>query len=134
MNTTGDTISQIHSLSANWQVLSAHLEKAPTWAGGDEEEVVDREVGGGGLMLRIEGVGVGVDGKGDAGIGMMRESGSAVLGEDEMQGLLEGFDRKMGMLRKIVGAGEQFMAANAEKGENEERGRSEKEEETGKEE
>lgn len=140
MNTTGDAIQQIHSLSANWQVLSASLEKAPTWAGGDEEvmgEGGDREGGGGGggLMLRIEGVGMdGKSGDDGLGIGIMRGSASAaVLSEEEMQSLLEGFDRKMGMLRKIVGAGEQFMARAGEKEESgKEKG--EKEEETGKEE
>jgi hypothetical protein len=141
MNTTGDAIQQIHSLSANWQVLSASLEKAPTWAGGDEDAVGgegDKEGGGGGgggLMLRIEGVGMdGKSGDDGLGIGMMRGSASAaVLSDEEMQSLLDGFDRKMGMLRKIVGAGEQFMARAGEK---EERGKEkgEKEEETGKEE
>lgn len=86
-------------------------------------------------MLRIEGVGMdGKSGDDGLGIGMMRGSASAaVLSDEEMQSLLEGFDRKMGMLRKIVGAGEQFMARAGEK---EERGKEkgEKEEETGKEE
>jgi hypothetical protein len=139
MNTTGDAIQQIHSLSANWQVLSASLEKAPTWAGGDEDVVGgegDTEGGGGGgLMLRIEGVGMdGKSGDDGLGIGIMRGSASAaVLSDEEMQSLLEGFDRKMGMLRKIVGAGEQFMARAGEKEESgKEKG--EKEEETAKEE
>lgn len=97
----------------------------------------DREGGGGGggLMLRIEGVGMdGKSGDDGLGIGIMRGSASAaVLSEEEMQSLLEGFDRKMGMLRKIVGAGEQFMARAGEKEESgKEKG--EKEEETGKEE
>lgn len=52
-----------------------------------EEEKVERE----------KGLGIAVSGSG---------SGSGVvMGEEEMQALLEGFDRKMAVLRRVVGSG-----------------------------
>lgn len=55
-------------------------------------------------MLRIEGVGIEISEEEGLGIGD-KKGGSGVLGEEEMQSLFEGFDRKMGVLRKIVGEG-----------------------------
>lgn len=66
-------------------------------------------------MLKIEGMGItgGIGGEEVEGLGMKGtgasvfkgkgETGSAVLGEEEMGALLEGFDRKMGILRKVAG-------------------------------
>lgn len=101
VNEAGDGVVSASSLSANWQVLSASLSNAPTWDGADpssgdvdEDGNTDR-----GLMLRIEGVGIEAGEEEGLGLG-------EGMGEEEMQRLLEGFDRKMGVLRKIVAAGE----------------------------
>jgi hypothetical protein len=53
-----------------------------------------------GLMLRIEGVGVSAL----ATEPEEEKRDSAVLGEEEMSQLLEGFDRKMSVLRRIISA------------------------------
>jgi hypothetical protein len=34
---------------------------------------------------------------------------SGVMGDEEMQGLLDGFDRKMALLRRIVASGEDYL-------------------------
>ncbi|KAH6672478.1 hypothetical protein B0J14DRAFT_74452 [Halenospora varia] len=78
INETGTEVTGVNSISGKWQVLQAGIEKAPTFEGDDSGEA---ESGGGGMMLRIEGVG------------------------DEMRELLEGFDRKMGILKKVVETG-----------------------------
>lgn len=110
VNETGDGILSANSLSANWQILSSSLSSAPTFDGQVGEE--DAEGGDRGLMLRVEGVGIDVGDDGDGnggekeGLGIeKRAGGSGMIGEEEMQGLLDGFDRKMGVLRKIVGEG-----------------------------
>ncbi|KAH7327157.1 hypothetical protein BKA65DRAFT_63347 [Rhexocercosporidium sp. MPI-PUGE-AT-0058] len=141
VNETGDAVTSVSSLSPSWQVLSAEIGKAPTWdKEGDGGENERGEVPGG-LMLKIEGVGLdfaepgagagggagvglgvggtGVKGKGkeregDAGIGSANASGSG-MGEEEMQALMEGFDRKMGMLRRIVQRGSRESLVGGEK-------------------
>lgn len=101
MNDAGDGIASVASLSAEWQVLSASVANAPMWDGAEAEAGVGEE--GRGLMLRIEGVGVADGEDGGAGSG---SGGKAALGEEELQGLLEGFDRQMAVLRTVVAAGE----------------------------
>ncbi|KUJ18993.1 uncharacterized protein LY89DRAFT_780956 [Mollisia scopiformis] len=96
MNDTGDSIKSISSLSERWQVLNAHIDNAPTWDGSSVGE--GEEAAAGGLMLRIEGV----SSEGRGGV-QMGESEKVGVGEEEMQGLLEGFDRKMAVLRRVVG-------------------------------
>jgi hypothetical protein len=114
LNETGDGVVSASSLSAGWQILSASLSSAPTFdtpSSADAEHEDDS--GERGLMLRIEGTGISVGGGdedlGREGLGIREKGtkggGSTVLGEEELQGLLEGFDRKMGVLRKIVGEG-----------------------------
>ncbi|KAF4633742.1 hypothetical protein G7Y89_g4366 [Cudoniella acicularis] len=103
---SGTEVTSVNSVSGRWQVVGAGIEKAPTFEGGEGEGVE------GGLMLRIEGLGVEalaeMDTSGGGGGGSARESGTGGIGEDEMRELLEGFDRKMGILRKIVGAREKL--------------------------
>ncbi|RDL31191.1 uncharacterized protein BP5553_09980 [Venustampulla echinocandica] len=101
INEKGDAITSVNSLCQRWQVLNASIESAPTF------DAQDDHGGAGdtnrGLMLRIEGLGVeslsyeDEKGKG-GGIG----SGMP-LGDEEMRELLEGFDKKMEVLRKLVG-------------------------------
>ncbi|KAH8669450.1 hypothetical protein BGZ60DRAFT_527937 [Tricladium varicosporioides] len=105
INETGTEVTGVNSVSGKWQVLQAGIEKAPTFEGDDSSEA---ENGGGGMMLRIEGVGVESlveeeDASGGREKEKERESGGLGMGEDEMRELLEGFDRKMGILRKVVG-------------------------------
>ena len=95
----GDTVLSAASMSESWQVVGASVENAPTWEGTSGEEA--------GLMLRIEGVGS--KGGMEEGIGLgiadveRRKSGE--VDEEEMQKLMEDFDRKMVMLRRVVEAG-----------------------------
>lgn len=95
----GDTVLSAASMSESWQVVGASMENAPTWEGTSGEEA--------GLMLRIEGVGS--KGGMEEGIGLgiadveRRKSGE--VDEEEMQKLMEDFDRKMVMLRRVVEAG-----------------------------
>jgi len=141
VNEAGDGVTGISSLSPSWQVLSAEIGKAPTWDKDGAESEGGRGELAGGLMLRIEGVGLdcgepasnsgggvglGVAGGGSKGKGKEKErerdgggdgtTGSASgMGEEEMQILMEGFDRKMGMLRRIVQRGSRESLVEGEK-------------------
>jgi hypothetical protein len=108
----GTGVKSASCLSKEWQVLSASLSSAPTFDASSPPSTSnpepERERG---LMLRIEGVGVdslhfGFDGEdGDGlGVGGSRDEREGELGEEEMAGLLEGFDKKMGVLRRIIEA------------------------------
>ena len=119
INDTGDGIVSSSSLSASWQVVHTEIANAPT-LNNDSTAETDGGDGERGLMLRIEGMGIGASGEemGDSGMkGKGKGVGeSGVMGEEEMQALLEGFDRKMAVLRKIVAAGEGWDEARREKG------------------
>ncbi|TAQ87642.1 hypothetical protein B7494_g4005 [Chlorociboria aeruginascens] len=103
VNEAGDGVEKVTGLNSTWQVLSAEIGKAPTWDGADESAVRGGEgEEGRGLMLKIEGVG-GRELFADTGSGsgdLGRE-----VGEEEMMVLIEGFDRKMAVLRKITEKG-----------------------------
>ena len=113
VNESGDGITQISSLSSSWQILSAEISSAPTWdnpASDPAASISQQDEKG--LMLRIEGLGINSEKEGGVGLGVgtgegrkdgMAASGMGEIGDEEMQVLLEGFDRKMGVLRKIVG-------------------------------
>ncbi|KAE8447061.1 hypothetical protein EG329_011196 [Mollisiaceae sp. DMI_Dod_QoI] len=112
INDTGESIKSVSSLSKDWQVLGASIDNAPTWDGAADGEDTSRNAAGG-LMLRIEGVSIDASsttdfptsqrlkGKVTEAKEPLEESGT--IGEEEMQGLLEGFDRKMAVLRRVVG-------------------------------
>lgn len=110
VNESGDAITNAASLSSSWQILNASISNAPTWDGADPASEDDAERGDRdrGLMLMIEGTGIekGDEGKQGLGIVAKKAETSVLLGDEEVQSLLEGFDRKMGILRKIVAAGE----------------------------
>lgn len=103
INLALDGVTRVSSLSKEWQVLNASIEHAPTFDPSGEEGAGDK-----GLMLKIEGVGV-ESFKSDAeegkGLGIRGSGSGSGMGEEEMQALLEGFDRKMAVLRKVVGFG-----------------------------
>jgi hypothetical protein len=107
INETGDGVKSVSSLSKDWQVLSASISSAPTFdfsppPSSQDQDPQNQNVQERGLMLRIEGVGVSA-----LSTDLPQEEekrDSAVLGEEEMSLLLEGFDRKMGVLRRIISA------------------------------
>jgi hypothetical protein len=97
----GTGVKSVSSLSSTWQVLSASISNAPTFdSTSSSDDPASQNMQERGLMLRIEGVGVQSLVSGD--VVEERKEGSAVLGEEEMSLLLDGFDRKMGVLRKII--------------------------------
>ena len=122
INQTGDGIARASSLSSSWQVVHAEVTNAPTF-NNDTLGDVGSEEEGRGLMLRIEGAGiVGSGAEGELGESREKRKGkgvgeSSLMGEGEMQAMLEGFDRKMGLLRKMVASGESW--DKAVEGENE---------------
>jgi hypothetical protein len=135
-------VEKISSLSPNWQVLNASLEKAPSFdAEGTTPTSSNNEDRG--IMLKISGVSISAlqsqsesaqvekmmqgSGSGSGSGSRMRGSRKGIgegngMGEEEMQALMEDFDRKMAVLRGIVGNGG---------GVAEERGGGEREEEEG---
>jgi hypothetical protein len=111
INESGDSVQKVSSLSPNWQVLSASIDNAPTWDGAASTNS-EEEDGSRGLMLRIEGMGIPSSmGEGSEGLGITavgdkgKEKEGDGIGEEGMDKLMEVFDQKMGLLRKIVGTG-----------------------------
>lgn len=118
INESGDGIVCTNSLSSGWQIVSADVANAPTFNNDSAAGDTGAEEGERGLMLRIEGVGIcgeKGDEMGDSGEKRKVGGESGVMGEEEMQALLDGFDRKMGVLRKIVASGESWDEARKEK-------------------
>ena len=73
---------------------------------------------GGATMLKVEGVErepVDVAGS-TAGEGVMRGSGSGQVARENVEGLVEDFKRRMGVLGKVVTEGERRRAAMGEQG------------------
>ncbi|KAI4271632.1 MAG: hypothetical protein LQ337_005877 [Flavoplaca oasis] len=89
LDASGTKITNASSMSPEWAITSARLEKAPSWEGEEAEEEGKKR-----MMLRIEGCEVG---------------GSARLGEkEEMMGveeLMARFEKGMGELRRVVDMG-----------------------------
>ncbi|KAI9645220.1 hypothetical protein NHQ30_005954 [Ciborinia camelliae] len=122
MNGTGDRVVKAQSLSGKWQVMGCEIGKAPIWESAGEEGKENKEKGGA-LMLRIDGVGIpsveedlslSLSGSGSGGREKSKGKGidGGGGGEDieeesdmdmDMDKLLEGFDRKMSVLRKVIG-------------------------------
>lgn len=105
VNETGEQVVKAVSLSADWQVMSAKISSAPIWdqesspnAGSDEDK--DPKP----MMLRIEGIAalrtsvVNLENAQRS----KNANKNVQLDEEEMQKLLDGFDRKMRVLRRIV--------------------------------
>ncbi|ESZ93144.1 hypothetical protein SBOR_6471 [Sclerotinia borealis F-4128] len=104
MNETGDRVVRAQSLSDKWQIMGCEIGKAPIWEGEGNEEK------GGGLMLRIEGVMIPIlkedtnlSGSREKGKGKENDDGNEEIEELDMEKLLEGFDKKMNVLRKVIG-------------------------------
>ncbi|EPE27431.1 hypothetical protein GLAREA_04222 [Glarea lozoyensis ATCC 20868] len=90
VNDAGDGVTCVNCFSSDWQVLNASVEVAPTFDGGEGGKQA------GGLMLRVEGV----DADTFSGEGLVA-GGSGEVGDEEMKALLEGFDQKMSIIRKL---------------------------------
>ena len=110
MNETGDRVVGAQSLSDKWQVMGCEIGKAPIFESVGEEGGEKKEKGGG-LMLRIDGVGIPVH-KGDKKLSGSREKGKGKesnemnekeIGDLDLDKILEGFDKRMGILRKVIG-------------------------------
>ena len=106
---TGTGVKSVSSLSSTWQVLNASISNAPTFDSSSEQDPQSQNLQERGLMLRIEGISassLATESTEFAGKEVRdgKEGGSAVLGEEEMSQLLEGFDLKMGVLRRIISA------------------------------
>lgn len=86
----GWQVSHASSLSADWAVVDAGLQPM--------EDAEGQEGGAGGLMLRIEGV--------DGESGDVEASEGARDGREEYGALVGEFERRMGVLRRVVGASE----------------------------
>lgn len=119
MNQTGDRVLRAKSLSDKWQLMGCEVGKAPIYKGAGEEKGEKEKSGA--LMLMIDGVGVPIS-KEEMGLSESREKekgkgkgkGKGIhglgledkFGESDMDKLLEGFDKKMSILRKVIGGGE----------------------------
>ncbi|KAI9785565.1 MAG: hypothetical protein M1816_000376 [Peltula sp. TS41687] len=100
---SGDSIVSARSLTADWQALGAEVSKAPTWEAASAAEGAAKT---GGLMLRIEGTeGFGFDGDRD---GLEGEDGMGIGNGNErgMAELVDLFEKRMVLLRKVVESGE----------------------------
>jgi len=104
VDASGTKIVRAHSLTPNWQILSTSLSPAPTWdtpaQGGSSEEH--------NMMLRIEGAEaleeVKLAGKTK---GLRDQEGNAAASEEELLSLMQDFEERMKILRKVVESGEQ---------------------------
>jgi len=93
-NKNGDGIEKVLSLSDRWQVLGAEVGNAPTLQDGGDERGA-----GGGLMVRVRGVGVD---------GFQEEEGAGGEDEGELEeGLMRRFEKGLGVLGGVVGLQEQ---------------------------
>jgi hypothetical protein len=95
------------SLSEGWQVTDAVIDRAPTW-----DEVVGEGggEGSGGLMLRIEGMGLDEwQGEGDDDDD---ERDSAMLDEEELEGLVKRLESGLEGLKRVVDLGTSHVDVN----------------------
>jgi hypothetical protein len=112
INETGDGVVRASSLRASWQIINTEISNAPTISNNNTGGDGGVEEGERALMLKIEGIGLGDSSLEEEfrDIGEKRKGKGAgensVMGEEEMLALLEGFDRKMSVLRKIAASGE----------------------------
>ncbi|KAA8575897.1 hypothetical protein EYC84_006062 [Monilinia fructicola] len=107
MNETGDRVVKAQSLSDKWQIMGCEIGKAPIWESAGAEGEDNKEKGGG-MMLKIDGVGIPIS-KEDTSLSRSREKGKRKEtddGEDikelDISKLLAGFDKKMDILRKVI--------------------------------
>ncbi|QSZ36429.1 hypothetical protein DSL72_006306 [Monilinia vaccinii-corymbosi] len=108
MNETGDRVVKAQSLSDKWQIMGCEIGKAPIWESSGGEGEGNKEKGGG-MMLRIDGVGIPIV-KEDTALSRSREKGKGKEMDDgigdskelDLGKILAGFDKRMGVLRKVI--------------------------------
>lgn len=114
LNSTGDSVVSASSLSSKWQILSAQIEKAPTWNGADESNTEGGSDILQNMMLKIEGVANTESGI-DKNLSVSSATGTApgikainlqqnqkALKEEDMQILLDNFDNQMAILKRVM--------------------------------
>ncbi|RKF75840.1 putative anaphase promoting complex subunit protein [Golovinomyces cichoracearum] len=118
LNSAGNCVTGVSSLSSKWQVLNAQIEDLPIWNGANDSQTHETNDLVGNVMLKIDGVahtdldtypftlepfaslGIGVD--------LPKEEGNILdtkidPEEEEMWSLLESFNQKMSIHRRIMG-------------------------------
>ncbi|KAL8773711.1 MAG: hypothetical protein Q9209_001479 [Squamulea sp. 1 TL-2023] len=93
LDLTGTKITNASSMSPDWAVTSAFLEKAPSWEGEETEEGRGTER----MMLRVEGCEVGSSGEDEGDKEKEKDVG--------VEELLSRFEKGMVELRKVVEMG-----------------------------
>ncbi|KAL3419823.1 aspartic-type endopeptidase opsB 1 [Phlyctema vagabunda] len=86
LNDAGTAVTSAQSLSPEWQITRTEIGVAPSFEGGEGE----------GILLRIEGVGIQEERFDD-------RDRDGLMGEEEMRGLVEGFEERMAVLRGLIG-------------------------------
>lgn len=95
MDATGTRVESAQSMSPDWAVTSTELGPAPTWDRDGEGKQEGQE--GRGLMLRIEGMEVRGEERGEV----------ARQGEEKrLEELVEVYERQMAELRRVVHSGQ----------------------------
>lgn len=99
MDESGTKVRSAKSMSPDWAVTGAEVSMAPTWegdgGGGGGGGTGGSEAGGGGWMLKIEGVeALGVE-----------EHEERKREERGLEELMVEYERSMGELKRVVGAG-----------------------------
>lgn len=92
MDATGTNVLSAQSMSPEWAVTSTEVGAAPTW---DDRDI--KGEGGGGLMLRIEGMEV---------LGDRERMGRKEDGDESLEELVEVWERRMKELRRVIEKGE----------------------------
>ncbi|OBT40353.1 hypothetical protein VE00_09201 [Pseudogymnoascus sp. WSF 3629] len=104
LDASGTAVTSFHSLSPSWQLLSASITKAPTWESGPTAADDGEDEGAARFMLRLEGTRGRDEGMRERVGRVWREAGEGVRAED-FQVLVEEFERKMRVLRRVVETG-----------------------------
>ncbi|OBT78273.1 hypothetical protein VF21_03060 [Pseudogymnoascus sp. 05NY08] len=104
LDASGTAVSAFHSLSPSWQLLSASITKAPTWESGPTVADDGEDEGAARFMLRLEGTKGRDEGMRERVRGVWRDPGEGVRAED-FQVLVEEFERKMRVLKRVVETG-----------------------------
>ncbi|CCU74816.1 hypothetical protein BGHDH14_bgh04831 [Blumeria hordei DH14] len=117
VDASGTGVVGVSSLSSKWQVLDAHIERAPTWNATGEANAGSPDDILSNLMLKIEATTNSEDAGADtishgmpAGVGLAGYSGNTPKVErssnceEEMHALLGEFDEKMLMMRRVIRA------------------------------
>ena len=98
----GDAVESVCSLSSEWQVTGIELTRAPTWGG----MVAEAAEEGGGLMLKI-------DGMGTAGWELETASTAGESRQEDLEGLVKKLEEGLEGLRNVVKLGGELNIADS---------------------